>query len=240
MKPYPIELIETRRKYLLFKNDIGVPDAARWGQLYESFIYEFIRKHLHTVIGGTTVIDIGANFGFHTLEFSELVGESGKVHSFEPQKFVFYQLCGNLLLNGCDNVIPHNVALGDVSKVVMMERPDYYSEGKINIGDTHVGLQNAQDRVAEKRLDDYHINNVSVIKIDVQGFEPFVLDGARETILRNKPVIFIEVEPGQLQLYGFTPSDILDRLTALGYTYRKPVDQPSHYDYVAIPLKGAI
>jgi hypothetical protein len=84
-------------------------------------------------------------------------------------------------------------------------------------------------------LDSFNIENVSVLKIDVQGYEPKVLDGAKETILKNKPVIFIEVEAPQLSIYGWNENDIFSRIEALGYTYTKVLDAEHLVDYVAIP-----
>ena len=77
--------------------------------------------------------------------------------------------------------------------------------------------------------------NVAVLKIDVQGYEPKVLDGAMQTIKKHKPIIFIEVEFPQLQIYGYNQNDVFDRLDSLGYTYKKVIDAAHLVDYVAIP-----
>ena len=73
------------------------------------------------------------------------------------------------------------------------------------------------------------------INIDVQGYEPKVLDGAIETIKKHKPIIFIEVELPQLQIYGWDSNDVFNRLDALGYTYKKVIDSSHLVDYIAIP-----
>ena len=87
-----------------------------------------------------------------------------------------------------------------------------------------------------KTLDSYNYDNVGMMKIDVQGYEPWVLDGAKSTILRNRPTIFIEVEEAQLHVYNFTSQDIFTRLDHLGYKYWKLIDAPHLVDYVAVPL----
>jgi FkbM family methyltransferase len=231
----PTEYVETRKKYILFKNDCGVTDITRKGGIYEHYIFDYIRDNLN--VQGTTIIDAGANFGFHTLEFAELVGDEGKVVSFEPQRLVYYQLCGNILLNGHDNVYAHNVALSDKENILKMENLQYHSTEPINIGNAHLDACTdlGYNLVRVATLDSFELNNVSVLKIDVQGYEPRVLDGAKETILKNKPTIFIEVEAPHLNIYGWNENDIFSRLEALGYTYKKVLDAEHLVDYVAIP-----
>ena len=233
MRKLPIEYVETRKKYLLFKNDCGVTDITRKGGIYEKYIFDYIREYIE--IKGKNIIDVGANFGFHALEFADLV-EDGKVYSFEPQRIVYYQLCANILLNGYDNIYAENVAMSDENTKLLMENPDYHSENTINVGDAHLNAYTDinNNEVDVKRLDDYNFSNVGVLKIDVQGYEPKVLDGAIDTIKRNKPVIFIEVEDAQLQVYGYQKEDVFDRLTKLGYTYKKVIDASHLVDYVAI------
>jgi hypothetical protein len=76
----PTEYVEARdKKYILFKNDCGVTDITRKGGVYEHYIFDYIKEKLN--VEGTTIIDVGANFGFHTLQFRDLVGESGQVIS---------------------------------------------------------------------------------------------------------------------------------------------------------------
>lgn len=236
MKKLPTEYIETRKKYILFKNDCGVTDMTRRGGIYEHYIFDYIKNNIN--VENTNIIDVGANFGFHTLEFADLVGNGGHVYSFEPQKIIYYQLCGNIILNGYDNITGHNIALGNEESILKMENLQYHSKNTINIGNAHLNAfyDNGFNYVDVKKLDDYNFNNISVIKIDVQGYEPNVLDGSIKTILKNKPIIFIEVEPPQLEIYGFKPEDIFKRLTSLGYTYQKVLDVEHLVDYVAFPL----
>lgn len=233
----PIEYVETRKKYILFKNDCGVSDITRRGGIYEHYIFDYIKEKLN--VQGTTIIDVGANFGFHSLEFSDLVGDEGKVYSFEPQRLVYYQLCGNVILNGRANIYTNNVALSDEITILKMENLQYDSNEPINIGNAHLDACThlAYNMVDVNTLDSFNIENVSVLKIDVQGYEPKVLDGAKETIFKNKPIIFIEVEAPQLSIYGWNENDIFTRLDELGYTYTRVIDAPHLVDYVAIPKK---
>ena len=230
----PVELVQTRKNYILFKNDCGVTDMTRRGGSYEHYIHDYIKENVPTE--GRNIVDIGANFGWHTLEFADMVGE-GMVYAFEPQRIVYYQLCANALLNGYSNITAYNIGMGDHHNFLQMENPNYFDSGTINIGNAHLNAYTQSHNVVEVRtLDSYNFTNLAVLKIDVQGYEPFVLDGAKETINKNKPVIFIEVEEPQLQIYGFTGQDIFKRLDVLGYSYEKVINADHLVDYVAKPI----
>lgn len=231
----PTQYYDARKKYVLFKNDCGVSHVASIGGVYEKYIFDYIKANIE--VEGTTIIDIGANFGFHSLEFADLVGDSGRVEAFEPQRLVYYQLCGNIMLNGYDNIHAHNLALGSETGKVLIETPQYYNDSTINIGNAHVNAytQAGSHEVDLIKLDDLNFNKVSVIKIDVQGFEPFVLDGAVNTIAKHKPHIFIEIEEPQLGIYNFKAADVISRLESMGYTLKKLVEADHIVDYIAVP-----
>jgi len=230
----PTEYIKTRKEYILFKNDCGVTDMTRNGAIYEKYVFDYIKDNID--VKGKNIIDIGANFGFHTLEFADLV-EHGNVISFEPQKLVYYQLCGNIILNGYNNITAHNIALSDEHTNLIMENMPYDSTDTINIGNSHLNAycESLYNYVDVKTLDSFQCENIAVIKIDVQGYEPKVLDGAINTIKKYKPVIFIEIAESELQIYNFNEKDVFNRLEALGYTYKKVHEAEHLYDYVATP-----
>lgn len=238
MKKLPVQLVDARKKYVLFDNDCGLTDMTRRGGMYEHYIFDYIRNNLSDYIKGKTILDIGANFGLHSMEFADLVGEEGKVYSFEPQRIVFYQLCANVILNGYSNIYCNNVGIGESTCVLKMENPDYHSKDTVNIGDSHLNAftNNFYNEVEVKPLDFYQFKNVGIIKIDVQGYEAKVLDGAKKTIEQNKPIIFIEIEEPQLRIYGHTSDDIFSRLLSMGYTFRKVMDAPHLVDYIATPM----
>jgi FkbM family methyltransferase len=125
------------RKYILFPNDNAVTSCLINGSIYEPYYFDFISDNLIS-LDGMTIIDVGANNGHFTVEFAQYVGDTGKVHSFEPQRIIFQQLCGNVFLNGLDNVHTYNVALGDKLGVTYVEKPNYFDSGYVNFGDVHI------------------------------------------------------------------------------------------------------
>jgi len=240
VKPIPQVLIQ-ERKYLLFPNDNAVTSTLYSNQLYEPYLYQFLSEN-HISIEGKNVIDVGANNGQITVEFAHLVGDTGKVYSFEPQRIIFQQLCGNVFVNGLDNVHAYNMAIGDEDGLTQIEKPDYFQKGPVNFGNIHVGVKENYEIVKLHKLDTLQIENVSLIKIDVQGFEKKVLIGAKETIKKNRPIIYIEIEESQLNLYGDTTESVLEVLQSLEYSWTRfnegmpyTTDSGLCLDFVAIP-----
>src|SRR5262245_11408475 len=68
---------------------------------------------LQLICAGDTVVEVGANIGAHTVFLSRMVGETGKVYAFEPQRIVFQTLCANVALNSLTNVHCFHSAVGD-------------------------------------------------------------------------------------------------------------------------------
>jgi FkbM family methyltransferase len=114
--PYLIEhrhMAMKRCKHGLFmynRNDAfvgrGLDLYGEWCEFEINLLRLFIRP-------GDIVIDAGANIGTHTVAFANMVGPTGVVHAFEPQRRNFLMLAGNVAINGLDNVFCHQSAVGD-------------------------------------------------------------------------------------------------------------------------------
>jgi FkbM family methyltransferase len=144
---------------------------------------------------GMCVLDIGAFIGTHTLAFSEFVGPQGNVYSFEPRKEIYAILAENISLNNLKNVTSLNIGLAEKEDVLSLQSLDI-SQG-INFGglalDSNDGsLITNTYQVRISTIDSLDIKKLDVIKLDVEGMERRVLDGAIKTVLRDRPVIFCE------------------------------------------------
>ena len=162
------------------------------GMPWEKQIQELLKRYTKP---NTIAIDIGGHIGTHTLSLSKLVGDEGVVHVFEPQVKIFTELLINMSLNQCNNIVFHRKVLGNETKQVALT-----SLSSDNEGMCCVDLLNQYDqKVLMQKLDDFQLENVSIIKIDVEGFELNVIEGARETIFKNKPTIIIEIFNNNLE-----------------------------------------
>ena len=138
---------------------------------------------------GMLVVEVGANIGAHTIQLAKLVGATGAVIAFEPQRIVFQMLCANLALNDLKNTDAKCLAVGAAPGEISVPRVDYRRDG--NFGGVALGT-NDGDLVEMIALDDLKLPACHLIKIDVEGMEKSVLDGAAETIARFRPFLYVE------------------------------------------------
>lgn len=131
-------------------------------------------------------LDIGANVGLWS---RDLVKHFITVHAFEPVAMFRECLARNVFAK---NLEVHSIALGDQEGTVNM----IITEG--NTGHTHVDPTSKQGNTEIRRLDSLNLNNVDYIKIDCEGYEYRVLQGAEQTIRRCRPIVVIEQKPHEM------------------------------------------
>jgi FkbM family methyltransferase len=146
---------------------------------------------------GWTAIDVGANIGYFTLLMANRVGPRGKVIAFEPLAENFRILQENIKLNSHPNVVAENCALMSSSERVELRSA---TPGAITwVASVRVKQDSAveSESVEAISLDEYvqkkGIAKVDFLKIDVEGAEESVLDGAINVLERDKPVLLIEL-----------------------------------------------
>lgn len=141
---------------------------------------------------GMTVLDIGANIGCHTLRLAKLVGEAGKVITFEPMSWAFAKLKTNIELNDFNNVILEKLALSNIIE----RKPAYFRTSWTPDNQSSPNSKNSED-IDFLTLDKYvsinNIDKIDFIKLDVDGYEYKVIWGGRETIKEFKPIMIVEL-----------------------------------------------
>ena len=143
-------------------------------------------RSLQHVKNKRTALDIGANVGLWS---RDLVKHFEQVIAFEPVAMFRECLERNV---AASNIIVESVALGDTEGQVNM----IITEG--NTGHTHVDPNSVNGDTKIIQLDSLDLQNVDYIKIDCEGFEYRVLQGAKETIKRCRPVVVIEQKPHEM------------------------------------------
>jgi FkbM family methyltransferase len=172
-----------------------------------------------TLKPGHTFLDIGASFGQFTLMGAGIVGGGGRVVAFEPDPLNRDWLARNIALNGLRNVQVEPIALGAESSTL-----DLYVGTPGNFGATSMRKQyNASGRtveVAVHTLDAYCAGNevgaVDVIKLDVEGAELLVLQGARD-VLAARPTLVVEFEESNQRRFGHSCAELAAFLRERGY-----------------------
>jgi len=172
---------------------------------------EFLRSFIHP---GDVVIDAGANIGTHTVAFSEFVGTDGEVHAFEPFPETFHMLAGNVAINGCSNVSCRQAALSD--HVGFAPCPPFPAAGVVaNRGAASLVREGTETwphvteyshktkTVRVVTIDALDLDRCDLIKIDVEGMEEAVLAGAKDTIRRCRPLIYLEGREREESLADF-------------------------------------
>ena len=139
---------------------------------------------------GDIVIEAGANIGAHTVHIAKLVGASGIVFAFEPQRIIFQLLCANLALNEVHNVHAIHAAVGREMGKTNVPLQDYAVEQ--NFAGIAMRDSGAGEDIGVFKLDNLLLPSLRLLKVDVEGMEIDVLIGARELIRRYRPVLYVE------------------------------------------------
>jgi FkbM family methyltransferase len=168
---------------------------------------------------GSCAVDVGANKGIYSYALSKYCSV---VEAFEPQPDCSSVITAySLLLR--KNINVHTCGLSDVKDKLVLHIPCI--EGRLRRSRA-TGLASFEEKkypnqfvdieVPVHKLDDYNLENVSFIKIDVEGHEMRVINGAKETIVRNKPILLVEIEKRHLSKQT-TVEFVIQYIEKLGY-----------------------
>lgn len=184
---------------------------------YEPYLKHQFKQY---ITPGMTVLDVGANIGFHSLYFAELTGPNGLVLSFEPIPRNFTLLEKNVDLNSFHQIQPFEIALGGKNELIRVHIP----EGQNNPGAYNLFQKEQYNteiicRMGDDFLDEHQITDIGFIKIDVEGYEYFVINGLKKTIEKSKPVLIFEYDRNYQLKAGVEPVNIFDTLATMGYCF---------------------
>lgn len=188
------ELIVDHGKYKFIFYGGGDRGEILYHAFWDKMFSEEIQKVNNFIKPGDTVIDVGGNLGFFVLILNELVGNTGNIYTFEPSKRLKAKLESTVLKNNLQNVTIVNFALGESEATTTLHFNPKQTGLTSIVTDFETGSLSEEIQITT--LDKYSENisgRVSFIKIDTEGFEPQVLNGARKLISRDTPTIYIEL-----------------------------------------------
>jgi FkbM family methyltransferase len=166
------------------------------------------------------VVDVGANLGVYTLLAARAVGDAGRVVAIEPNPPMFGLLTRNVLENGMRNVDLVCKAVGSEAGEMSLYRVPGHP-ALASLSSTNARASTDRIPVEMETLDALlaalEIGHVDLMKVDTQGAELEVLEGAREMIERDRPLLFVEYWPAGLRGMNHDPPELLARLEAWGY-----------------------
>ena len=222
-------------KYIVYnKNDVienCILNGNQWDNttinIIKSYIYKNNLKHF---------LNVGCHIGTISLPISLHINKVTSIEAYPP---TYKHLCENIKINNIKNISTYNIALGNTIEDIY-----FMSEGKIcpieninricnNKGGMHVftnydiennirssGLTDKQITNKMNRLDNLNIENVDIMLIDIEGCEYEFLLGAKNTIIKNKPIIIIEIWNDNKRRYEnmkTTTIDIINYIISLNY-----------------------
>lgn len=222
----PIALKKSRHGPMFFlKQDLYVGRSldlyGEFSELEGHLFSQFLRQ-------GMSVVEVGANIGAHTVSMAQMVGPTGKVYAYEPQRVIFQILCANLAVNCLYNVYTEQSAVGARKGTLKVPPLDYAAVnnfGGLSLLDSSFG-----EAVPVIPLDSENIPEVHLLKVDVEGMEASVLKGAEKLIAKHKPVLYLENDRREKS------SHLIGKILELGYKiwwHTPPLFNPNNFNGVS-------
>jgi FkbM family methyltransferase len=218
LPPRPNEFVATvagnRQLYLQYRDTIGITTLLEGS--FESAEVNCLRTHLGP---GSIAIDVGANIGIFTIPLADKVGKNGQIWAFEPIPENIHRLKKNISLNNLQNIKIRECAVGDKksnTKIYVCEDLAYASQDKNINRANQQGWMDVEITTLDAEWLRAGQPRVQIIKIDVEGAEISVLEGAKELIARQRPQIMLE-STSQEQLQAIT-----EKLSEFGYKRTQP------------------
>ena len=187
---------------------------------FEAAEREFLNNFLRP---GDTFVDVGANIGLFTLIAVNRVGAEGQVIAFEPTPETFARLVQNVQSSGCRNISCEQLALSDKSGKIEMTKSIDGFDAWNSLASPKKGQALVKGTIQATTWTDYAqehglAGRVTMMKIDVEGWETWVLEGGRKFLSRaDAPLLQVEFTDGAARAAGSSCRELYERLTGMGY-----------------------
>jgi FkbM family methyltransferase len=216
------------RKYLVARSD-------RWGLRLKFRIEDGVGRSIYKRGGyeeevaagllgrldaapGDVVLDVGANIGWYSLMLDKALGGQSRIFAFEPDPLNFKLLEENICLNDARGVTAVNRAVGEKEEIKTLYLYPHKNRGRHSLlplfehDSCEVRVVALDDFLRDAEVDP---RRVALLKIDIEGYEPFAFRGAKR-LLQCVPLVMAEYSPGLMRQAGMEPADYLDLLVRAG------------------------
>ncbi|HSL43539.1 MAG TPA: FkbM family methyltransferase [Anaerolineales bacterium] len=204
----------------------GLGSFIEWNIFFRGYHDQGFSSALKRLVKkGMIILDVGANVGGYTILMAKYTGENGKVIAFEPNPEVYDRLRQNVLANDFQNrVVLHPIALSKTSGWSTLYIPkESCSNRGISSLYKYADMLADKLEVAVSTVDDEakrgSFQRVDLIKIDTEGNDGLVIEGAKDVINRDRPIIIFEADHQAHQKAGLILKSTSDRLRELGYNF---------------------
>ncbi len=222
-----MEKLQLPNNDCLFKELERNNEILNFGKPSRDIALQYVKQHRN-------VIDIGAHIGISVIQWADIFET---VYAFEPMKDHYECLLANT--KNFSNVKTFNFAISNESSIKNAAYRTTKNSGSFQLLDDSYQQPSKKSprelyKIETKKLDSYNFSNVDLIKIDVEGWELEVLLGAKETIIKNNPVLIVEFTGGNSNksLHKYNVNEYYSFINEIGYI---PVGE---YDDDIIYVKG--
>ena len=207
--------------FIHLEKDLYIPESLVKYDGWENEIYDECKKYIKP---NSNIIEVGAHIGTHCIPLSKLT--KGYVFAFEMQRFIHQILNTNIILNNRYNIITYQEAVSNQSGNMHIGEVDYTGEG-LNSGDVKIQqvMMNDGFPVQCVTLDQKFkgLQGIDLIKVDVEGHELEVLQGAYNLINENKPIIVTEYHTVKTQYTNGNQKEIMNLFP--NYNWREVIGE---------------
>jgi FkbM family methyltransferase len=172
---------------LYFAQDAYIGASLREYGEFSALEFDMLRQLLRP---GDVVVEAGANIGALTIPIAHAVGPAGAVYAIEAQRRVFQVLCANVALSGLPHVRTLHAAATATGLCLQVPDLDYAAPN--NFGGISLNSSGGGEPVSPLAIDSLALPACRLIKADVEGMEHDVLESARATIARCRPLLYVE------------------------------------------------
>ena len=194
------------------RKDISLRSAKKQGGKIANYSLDIINSAINQCVMKRVALDVGAHIGIVSNQLSKVFRY---VHAFEIDNDIRPHLIYNLQRKGVTNITVHNFGLGERTAGVNIHKSN--KSFSTHIIPESTGIYKIQP------LDDIGLDDVDFIKMDAEGYEPLIIKGAMQTILRNRPVILYECKDHPTRYGDYHKDSVLEMLEPHGYKLVKKV-----------------